>query len=131
MCSRPVDRVASPKWVWMLAAIVIFVAVAHNVAYAQGYPTKLEFGTPATEQDIAAIAIAIPADGTGLPAGNGDYTKGKTVYEAQCAACHGADLMGVVGLPNMPAGPQLRLIAAPPPLPPTNPLMTPHSSCPS
>jgi|SRR5215472_4273267 len=127
MCTRPVDRVASPQWVWMLAAIVIFVAVAHNVAYAQGYPTKLEFGTPATEQDIAAIAIAIPADGTGLPAGNGDYTKGKTVYEAQCAACHGADLMGVVGLPNMPAGAQLRLIGGRGTLASRNPVMTVES----
>src|SRR5262245_33271030 len=125
MCTRLVDRVASLQWVWMLVAVVIFVAVAHNIAYAQGYPTKLEFGTPATEQDIAAIAI--PADGTGLPAGSGDYTKGKAVYEAACAACHGADLIGVAGLPNMPAGAQLRLIGGRGTLASKNPVMTVES----
>ena len=125
MCTRLVDRVASLQWVWMLVAVVIFVAVAHNIAYAQGYPTKLEFGTPATEQDIAAIAI--PTDGTGLPAGSGDYTKGKAVYEAACTACHGADLTGVAGLPNMPAGAQLRLIGGRGTLASKNPVMTVES----
>jgi cytochrome c len=74
------------------------LAMTQKIAYAQGYPTKFEFGTPATEQEIAAVAIAIPGDGSGLPAGSGDYAKGKAVYEAACAACHGADLSGVVGL---------------------------------
>src|SRR5262249_34237354 len=55
-------------------------------------------------RNISALAIAIPADGAGLPLGSGDYVRGKTVYETQCAACHGADLMGVAGLPNMTAG---------------------------
>ena len=36
--------------------------------------------------------------------------RGKQVYEAACAACHGADLMGVANIPNMPAGAELRLI---------------------
>jgi S-disulfanyl-L-cysteine oxidoreductase SoxD len=80
-----------------------------------------------TERDIAAIAIAIPADGTGLPAGSGDYAKGKAVYEAACAACHGADLMGVAGLPNMPAGAPLRLIGGRGTLASKNPVMTVES----
>jgi mono/diheme cytochrome c family protein len=79
-------------------------------ADAQGYPSKFEFGQPATEQEIAAVAIAIPADGKGLPPGKGDYAKGKQVYETACAACHGANLMGVANLPDMPAGAALRLI---------------------
>ena len=62
------------------------------------------------EQDIARLAIAIPADGKGLPPGRGDYAKGKQVYEIACAACHGADLKGVAGLPDMPSGAALRLI---------------------
>jgi mono/diheme cytochrome c family protein len=79
-------------------------------ADAQGYPSKFEFGQPATEQEIAAVAIAIPADGRGLPPGKGDYDKGKQVYETACAACHGANLMGVANLPDMPSGAALRLI---------------------
>ena len=35
---------------------------------------------------------------------------GKQAYETACAACHGADLMGVANIPNMPAGASLRLI---------------------
>jgi mono/diheme cytochrome c family protein len=130
MCTRTPDRPASPKSGWvvsMLAAVVMSMAIAQHIAHAQGYPTKLEFGTPATEQDIAAIAIAIPADGTGLPAGSGDYAKGKAVYEAACAACHGADLMGVAGLPNMPAGAPLRLIGGRGTLASKNPVMTVES----
>ena len=78
--------------------------------HAQGYPNTFQFGQPATEQDIAAIAIAIPTDGKGLPPGRGDYARGKQVYETACAACHGADLMGVANIPNMPTGASLRLI---------------------
>jgi hypothetical protein len=55
-----------------------------------GYPSKFEFGEPASEQEIAAISIAIPVDGKGLPSGQGDYARGKQVYETACAACHGA-----------------------------------------
>ena len=84
--------------------------VALSLAHAQGYPNTFQFGQPASEQEIAAIAIAIPADGKGLPLGQGDYAGGKQVYESACAACHGADLMGVANMPNMPAGASLRLI---------------------
>jgi len=90
------------------AAVANMLALA--LANAQGYPSKFEFGQPASEQEIAAIAIAIPADGKGLPAGRGDYARGKQIYETACAACHGGDLAGVANIPNMPAGASLRLI---------------------
>jgi S-disulfanyl-L-cysteine oxidoreductase SoxD len=129
MCTRSVDLHARPwaRVISMLAAAVISTAVARTIAQAQGYPTKFEFGTTATEQDITAIAIAIPADGTGLPPGSGDYAKGKAVYETACATCHGADLMGVGGLPNMPAGAQLRLVGGRGTLTSKDPVMTVES----
>jgi S-disulfanyl-L-cysteine oxidoreductase SoxD len=129
MYTRSVDLHASLRaWVIsILAAVAISTAVVWNIAHAQGYPTKFEFGATATEQEIAGIAIAISADGTGLPAGSGDYAKGKAVYEAACAACHGADLMGVAGLPNMPAGAQLRLVGGRGTLASKNPVMTVES----
>src|SRR5262245_4032235 len=93
-----------------IGAAAVASTLALGFAHAQGYPSKFEFGQPASEQEIAAVAIAIPADGKGLPSGQGDYARGKQVYEAACAACHGADLMGVANIPNMPAGAELRLI---------------------
>src|SRR5437660_6111728 len=74
--------------------------LALGLAHAQGYPSAFQFGQGASEQEIAAIAIAIPADGKGLPPGRGDYARGKQVYETACAACHGADLMGIANIPR-------------------------------
>src|SRR4051794_36629413 len=92
---------------------------------ADGYPSKFSFGEAATEAEIASVAIAIPADGKGLPPGSGNYAKGKQVYETACAACHGADLMGVANLPDMPAGAALRLIGGGGPPTPHKPIPPP------
>jgi cytochrome c len=104
MCIQWVDIL--PAGAATAAASILTLGLVH----AQGYPNTFQFGQPATEQDIAAIAIAIPTDGKGLPPGRGDYARGKQVYETACAACHGADLMGVANIPNMPTGASLRLI---------------------
>src|SRR2546429_1489180 len=127
MCHRSADRPASRQMVCRLAAIVLSLVAAQAVAHAQGYPTRFEFGTAATEQEISAVAIAVPADGAGLPPGSGNYSRGKAVYEMHCAACHGTDLMGVAGLPNMPAGAALRLIGGRGTLATKNPVMTVES----
>src|SRR5262245_66009549 len=104
MCIRWADSAAC------VAAGVLAAFVAAATAQAQGYPDKFDFGQPASEQDIAAVAIAVGIDGRGLPPGRGDYAKGKQVYETTCAACHGADLTGVANLPNMPSGTDPRLM---------------------
>ena len=101
-------RTAATLTLALLAAAGL--PIAADLACADGYPSKFNFGETASEQDIAKIAIAIPADGKGLPPGRGDYATGKQVYETACAACHGADLKGVVGLPDMPSGAALRLV---------------------
>jgi len=127
MCTRSVNRPAPRQSIRLLASVLLSLMLAQTFARAQGYPAKFEFGTPATEQDISAIAIAIPANGAGLPAGSGEYARGKAVYATQCAACHGIDLMGVAGVPNMPAGAQLRLIGGRGTLTSKNPVMTVES----
>jgi S-disulfanyl-L-cysteine oxidoreductase SoxD len=105
MCTRLANIITCVGTIATFAAMLSL-----GQSHAQGYPRNFEFGQPANEQEIAAVAIAIPADGKGLPPGKGDYAIGEQVYERACAACHGADLMGVANLPNMPAGAQLRLI---------------------
>ena len=119
MSIRLVDRA--------LALLVAASAAAPACARAQGYPSDFDFGAPASAQEIAAVAIAVAPDGGGLPNGSGDYARGKQVYETACAACHGADLRGVAGLPNIPAGPALRLTGGRGTLNTANPVMTVES----
>ena len=71
------------------------LAISATRVGADGYPSKFSFGQTATEEDVASIAIAIPADGKGLPPGSGDYAKGKQVYEMACAACSATNDCGI------------------------------------
>jgi S-disulfanyl-L-cysteine oxidoreductase SoxD len=121
MCTRSVDN----KYGVLLATAL--AVLAPDLVRAQGYPTNFDFGAAASAEDIADVAIAIGPDGKGLPAGKGDYSAGKKVYETACAACHGANLQGVAGLPNMPAGAALRLIGGRGTLTTKNPVKTVES----
>lgn len=113
MFTRSVERSREMR-TYAVPAIALLaiatVAVSASRVGADGYPNKFSFGETATEADIANVAIAIPPDGKGLPPGSGDYVKGKQLFETACAACHGADLKGVTGLPDMPSGAALRLV---------------------
>ncbi|HLT00950.1 MAG TPA: cytochrome c, partial [Geminicoccaceae bacterium] len=61
----------------------------------QGYSGPFGFGTPASEEEIAAVDIDAMPDGRGLPPGSGTWAEGREVYMAQCAACHGEQLEGI------------------------------------
>jgi cytochrome c len=122
MCTRS----ANGKYA-MLTAIALAVLGTPDCARAQGYPSTFDLGAPASTQEVAAVAIAIAPDGKGLPGGKGEYAVGKQVYETACSACHGANLQGVAGLPNMPAGAALRLIGGRGTLTTKNPVMTVES----
>jgi S-disulfanyl-L-cysteine oxidoreductase SoxD len=130
MCTRPADALVNLRLGGVAAALIACMLAAKmqsGLAHAQGYPTRFDLGAPAAEQEVAPIAIAISPDGNGLPAGSGEYARGKAVYDAACAACHGADMMGVAGLPNMPNGAQLRLIGGRGTLASKNPVLTVES----
>jgi S-disulfanyl-L-cysteine oxidoreductase SoxD len=61
-------------------------------------PERFSHGRPATTAEIAALAIAVAPDGTGLPAGRGSVAAGVQVYAAKCAVCHGSRGEGVQGM---------------------------------
>jgi cytochrome c len=53
--------------------------------------SAVDFGRPATAEEIKAWDIDVRPDGKGLPNGNGTVAQGKVVFEENCAACHGAN----------------------------------------
>src|SRR5436190_23024288 len=122
-------RSADLARLFFAAAALILIAFDATIsaASAQGYPSAFNFGEPVSDREVAAMASAIAVDGKGLPPGSGDYSKGKQVYENACAACHGADLKGVAGLPDMPAGAALRLIGGRGTLTDLRPILTVES----
>ena len=52
-------------------------------------PAKLGVGREATTAEVAGWDIDVRPDGQGLPPGKGTVAQGETVFQAQCAACHG------------------------------------------
>lgn len=72
--------------------------VEHMKASMSGAkPAKpaVAYGKPISLAEIASWDIDIRTpDGKGLPPGSGTVAQGKQVYEAKCAACHGADAKG-------------------------------------
>lgn len=55
-------------------------------AYAQGYG----LGRMPSAEEIKKYDTFIPPSGANLPPGSGTAEKGKAIYAAQCARCHGA-----------------------------------------
>lgn len=112
-----------------LAAAAACLALV-TCSVSAGYPEDFKLGTPASPDEVRAIAIAVRPDGKGLPPGSGDWAAGRKVYEAQCAACHGANLHGVAGFTGMPAGEALRLIGGRGTLATTKPVQSVESYLP-
>ena len=76
------------KWLspFILATAVLFFAEMTLAGPNLGRDVKPE--------EIAVWDMSIPPDGSGLPAGGGTAVEGAAVYNANCAACHGANGTG-------------------------------------
>jgi S-disulfanyl-L-cysteine oxidoreductase SoxD len=69
-------------------------------------------GRPATPAEISGWNIDVDRRGTNLPLGSGSVTKGREIYDQQCAGCHGAK--GEGGVSDRLAGGQGTLASSNP-----------------
>jgi S-disulfanyl-L-cysteine oxidoreductase SoxD len=67
------------------------VVIAGAIAFGALATSALayDFGRTPTAQEIEMWDIDVRPDGKGLPEGSGTVAQGKTVFEENCAACHG------------------------------------------
>jgi mono/diheme cytochrome c family protein len=93
----------------ILGGLTLIGLTAFNNGGFSGYKKKLlidttkipilfGFGRAATQAEIDKWDIDVRPDGKGLPAGEGDATKGKAIYALKCIACHGATGEEVPGI---------------------------------
>jgi S-disulfanyl-L-cysteine oxidoreductase SoxD len=64
--------------------------VLHLASQARFWGQTYGLGRPVSHEEIRKYDALIPPSGEGLPAGSGTAEKGKAIYAAQCARCHGA-----------------------------------------
>jgi mono/diheme cytochrome c family protein len=74
-----------------LHRIVIVAAIVGSVASPA---IAFDFGRRATPDEIKVWDIDVTPDGKGLPEGSGTVAHGRSVYDENCAACHGENGQG-------------------------------------
>ena len=71
---------------WLLRCLPAAAMLATLAAQSPKYGA----GRRPTPEEIRAMDITIPPDGTGLPEGRGTAAEGRDVYARRCQRCHGA-----------------------------------------
>jgi cytochrome c len=82
----------------------VLVAAAIAVAGLVSPVLAADFGRRATPEEIKLWDIDVRPDGKGLPEGSGTVAQGQSVFEENCAACHGDK--GVGGIKDRLVGGQ-------------------------
>src|SRR4051812_4074958 len=79
-----------------LAVAACTLALVGGCASSPDRSTTVRYGlgAPLTDRELAGWNIDVDTDGHGLPPGRGSVADGKKVYDAKCAACHGAKGQG-------------------------------------
>ena len=83
-----------PRREFYVAAFALLALAGATRAQTQG---AYGIGRSATPAEIAGWNIDIDRYGNNLPPGSGSVSRGREVFDQQCAACHGAKGEGGVG----------------------------------
>lgn len=71
--------------------VLMFTLTASTAVLATAADAgRYGIGRAATPQEIKALGISVPPEGSGLPPGRGTALEGQKVYQTHCLACHGA-----------------------------------------
>jgi hypothetical protein len=68
---------------------IAFVAACLCVASAAVSDEGPQLGEALSSDQLRALDYTVMPDGDGLPAGSGDASAGREVYNSNCLACHG------------------------------------------
>lgn len=69
--------------------VALICTLTSTVVFATDERKAPKLGKPMTVEDAATWDLSVFPDGKGLPAGKGNAAEGKTIFENQCASCHG------------------------------------------
>ena len=105
---RELDNSLPPWWMALFYATIVFsvvyLAAYHLFGWGQlqdeEYQAELAEAKLQIEAYMAANGGALNEDNVELLTDEAKLAEGKTIYDANCAACHGTELQGTVG-PNL------------------------------
>jgi S-disulfanyl-L-cysteine oxidoreductase SoxD len=80
----------SKMQVALRSAFIFGFCILHFELPVQAQGPTYGLGRPAGDAEIRKYDRFIPPSGANLPPGSGTAEKGKAIYAAQCARCHGA-----------------------------------------
>ena len=87
--SARTERLKMSKSLKTAVAVAVLVSISAIATPLVAKSGKFNLGREALPAEIAAWDIDVRPDGQGLPKGQGKVSDGETIYNEQCAACHG------------------------------------------